>query len=191
MLLRRAILALALLAAPMLTGCAPRWVVLQQATPNVLFRQRMFAVQPIDFSDLHVGTKDEASYLEEKSEDQRASWARDKEVINAKFTEVLMAEATEQSLEVVRATGPASAPFLIRVHAARIEPGFYAVVASGAGSVALEVTITTADGRPVDRIMLDLPASGMSVTQRLESSAAAAGHQMARYLHSRSAPSDD
>ncbi len=81
-MVRRRFLGLAVLACAAVAGCGPHWIVLSQASPNVLLGARQFAVMPIDFSGLHVGEKDEAGYLAEKDEGQRVAWARDKLAVN-------------------------------------------------------------------------------------------------------------
>lgn len=187
---RRSFVALAPLALLALGGCAEPWIVLAQAVPSPLFGQRRFAVQLVDFSGLFVGDKPEPAYLAAKDEGQRQAWANDKEAVNARFTEALIEIATEHGIQVVRATGPNDAPFFIRSRVIRLEPGFYAVVASGAGGVKMEVTITAPDGRLVDRIIVDQAGGGFSVTQRLTAAAGACGRAVALYLGTRAAPAE-
>jgi hypothetical protein len=189
-MLRRAFVALAPLAFLALAGCAQPWLVLAQAVPSPLDGQRRFAVQLVDFTGVFVGEKPEDTYLSEKDGGQREAWGNDKVAINARFAESLMEKATEHGIEVVRATGPNDAPFFIRTRVVRLEPGFYAVVASHPGEVKMEVTITAPDGRLVDRILVEQAAGGFSVTQRFTAAAAGCGRAVARYLAARSRPAE-
>ncbi|APR84583.1 Hypothetical protein A7982_09932 [Minicystis rosea] len=135
-------------------GCAPTWHVVAQAAPDPFLNQRRFAVSPIDFSGLHVGGKTEAQYLSEKDAKQQASFIEDKAALNDKFLEELRASAHGAAIEVVPATGPSDAPFIIRPSVTFVEPGFYVGVASGASQVEMTVRITTPDGRVLDEIAL-------------------------------------
>jgi hypothetical protein len=184
-MLRRTLLALAPIALLSLAGCGPKWVVLGQANPNPFIGQRAFAVQPIDFANLRVGDKEEAAWLAEKDAEQRGSWSQDKGSINAKFFDSLKTEAAEAGIQIVPATGPSSAPYLIHVRVGWVEPGFYVGVASGPGQVKYEVQITTPDGRPIDAIQVQPAAGGFSTSQRMSTCGDLGGKIVAKYLAER------
>ncbi len=100
--------------AGLLAGCGgPQWAVHSQATPNPFLNQRRFVVLPIDFTGLHVDNKPEAEFLAEKSADQQASFAADKQGINAFFFKALVTRAAEGGIEVFPAAASQSAPFQI------------------------------------------------------------------------------
>jgi hypothetical protein len=168
-----------------LTGCGPRWVVLSQATPNVLHAQREFAVMPMDFTGLRVGEKEEGAYLAAKDEGQRAAWAGDKAEVNAKFVDALVKEAAEHDIRVVLAQGTGSAPFLLRPHVAMLEPGYYAGIAAAPGVAKIELQVLGSDGRPVDVIVVEGASGGFSVTMRLAGAGSVGGTLVARYLAER------
>src|SRR4051812_22531117 len=88
------------------TGCGPAWRVVTEAVPDPFYGQRKFAVLPIDYTGLRVGTKSEADYLAGKDDKQQESFAGDKDGINDEFTKVLISSAHDQGIEITLATGP-------------------------------------------------------------------------------------
>ena len=140
----------ALVASAVLIGCGPPWAVVVQSAPNPFFGQRLFAVQPVEYSGLMIGGKPEPVYLAGKDAGQQASFAEDKTALNEKFLGQLVAEAGAAGVRVVPATGPGDAPFTIRPAVHFIEPGFYAFVASQPSRVEMSVRIVAPDGRILD-----------------------------------------
>lgn len=190
-MLRRTFALVAPLAvASLLVGCGPKWVVVKQAAPDPFLGQKKFAVLPVDYTGLSVGDKDEASYLAEKDDETRSSWAGDKLGLNDEFAKKLMEEARAAGIEVVKATGPADAPYLIRPHVAWIEPGFYIGISGGASDVKMTLQITSPDGRILDEIQLEHRTGGTvseaSTGQRLRSDGEGLGEAAAGYLAFRS-----
>ncbi len=195
---RRSLLSSLVVASTLLIGCGGHtWHVVAMAAPDPFLGQKKFAVLPIDYADLHVGAKSEAQYLGEKDEKQRASFAEDKVALNDKYVEELMVHAREAGVEIVLATGPADAPFMIRPSVAFLEPGFYVGVASAPSHVEMSVKITTPDGKVLDEVLLDHgtnSAGGMSIGGislnpssggRLRKDGEALGKTTARYLKMR------
>jgi len=183
-------LAAALAAAPALVGCGPRWIVLSQAAPNPLAGQTKFGLMPVDYTGLIVGEKNEADYLAEKDEETRGKWAGDKGAIDSNFFTVLSARsASEGGINVVKATGPGDAPFMIRPHVEFIEPGLYSFVYNKPSMVRMKVQITTPDGRVIDEIQIQhgSPATmgSPAVGNRLRQDGNALGVIMAAYLRFR------
>ena len=183
------VLAAALVAAPVLAGCGPRWVVLTQATPNPLLNQTKFGLMPIDYTGLVVGEKSEADYLASKDEESRASWAGDKGGIDTEFGKVLMEKATGAGINVVKATGPGDAPFMIRPKVEFIEGGIYTYVYNKASQVRMKVQITTPDGKVIDEIAIKhgTPASitNPAIGNRLRDDGEGLGAITAQYLQVR------
>jgi len=183
------VLAAALVAAPVLAGCGPRWIVLTQAAPNPLVNQNKFGLMPIDYTGLIVGEKSEADYLASKDEESRASWAGDKGGIDTEFGKVLMEKATGAGINVVKATGPADAPFMIRPKVEFIEGGIYTYVFNKPSEVRMKVQITTPDGKVIDEIAIKhgTPASitNPAIGNRLRDDGEALGAIMAQYLQFR------
>ena len=180
------VLAAALSAAPLLAGCGPKWIVLTQATPNPLLNQNKFGIMPVDYTGLTVGEKTEADYLASKDEETRASWAGDKTGIDTEFGKVLSEKATEHGINIVKATGPGDAPFMIRPKVEFIEPGIYTYVYNKSSEVRMKVQITTPDGKIVDEISIrhGTPASitTPAVGNRLRDDGEALGAIVAGYL---------
>jgi hypothetical protein len=158
---------LALVGSSALMGCAEApWHVVVQSVPDPFLGQRRFSVLPIDYTGLMIGNKPEPVYLGEKDPQQRASFLEDKAALNDRFLELLRARAREGNVEVVPATGPADAPFMIKPHVGFIEPGFYAGVAGARSMVQMNVRILAPDGRVLDEIELTHgtdPRSGVSI----------------------------
>ncbi len=180
----------ALLAGAGLMGCAPHWRVVQAAVDDPMVGQRRFALLPIDFTGLHIGTHTEEEYLAGKDSGQQRSFAQDKEALNAEFARALQAKSLEMGVVVSLATGPADAPFLLRPSIAFIEPGFYAFVASAPSRVEMNLRITAPDGRLIDEILLThLTAGNIDVTAssggRLRRDGAGLGVWVAEYLKHR------
>ena len=183
------VLAAALVAAPVLAGCGPRWIVLTQAAPNPLVNQNKFGLMPIDYTGLIVGEKSEADYLASKDEESRASWAGDKGGIDTEFGKVLMEKATGAGINVVKATGPADAPFMIRPKVEFIEGGIYTYVFNKPSEVRMKVQITTPDGKVIDEIAIKhgTPASitNPAIGNRLRDDGESLGVIAAKYLQFR------
>ncbi|AUX20096.1 hypothetical protein SOCEGT47_005590 [Sorangium cellulosum] len=151
---RRSFVAAALLGLAALTGCAPRWRVVTQASPDTFVNQRYFAVLPVDYTGLRVGDQPEAVYLSDQDRDEQQSFLTDKVTIDEEFAKALIERAREEGIEVAPADGPTSAPFLIRPYIASLEPGYYAVVSSKPSRLILTLRITTPDGKVLDEIQL-------------------------------------
>jgi hypothetical protein len=188
---RRSLL-LALTFGAALVGCGPPWHVIRQAAPDPFLGQRRFSVLPIDFGGLRIGNKPEEVYLAEKDAKQQASFAEDKAALNEQFLQKLVLHGHELGLDIVPATGPADAPFLIRPSVQFIEPGFYVGVAASPSHVEMMVRITAPDGKVLDEIAIDHGTqSGMvnpSSGQRLRSDGAGLGAGVAGYLATRVSP---
>ncbi len=186
------VLATALAAAPLLVGCGPKWIVLTQATPNPLLNQNKFGLMPVEYTGLIVGEKSEADYLSSKDEETRASWAGDKAGIDTELGKVLTEKAAESGITIVKATGPADAPFMIRPKVEFIEPGIYTYVYNKPSEVRMKVQITTPDGKVVDEIAIKhaTPASitNPAVGNRLRDDGEALGAILAGYLKVRISP---
>jgi len=192
MIRRTALACLLLAAATVAAGCGPSWAVIRAQSPNPLIGQTRFAVFPVDMSAFSVGGGSEADYLAEKDADSRADWQGDKAGINEEYTKVLIQTASELGFSVVPATGPQSAPYFIRPRVDFIEPGFYAVVASGASRVRMTILITTADGGIIDEVLVQHGTQGgmtnPAVGNRLRDDGEALGELTAEYLQTRISP---
>ncbi len=196
---RRSFLALGTLALP-LTACAGEpWHVVVLSAPNLLFGQRRLAVAPIEYAGLMIGRKPEPVYLAGKDTQQQLSFQEDKAALNQNFLANLLGASREFGIEVVPATGPADAPFLIKPAVGFIEPGFYGGIVHEPSEVRMDVKIITPDGRLVDEIELThgtSPASGFKVGGismpsnpssggRLRKDGEALGRILAEYLQAR------
>ncbi len=133
----------------LLTGCGAPVTVLRQATPNPFVGQSQFALEKMDMKGLQVGELSEDRYLAEKDESQRASFAGDKEAMQQRFDAGLTEAARDAGLTVGAA---GQAPFVVRPRLTFVEPGYYAVLASGASQATIVVQITRADGTVLDEI---------------------------------------
>jgi hypothetical protein len=175
-----------------LIGCGPPWVAVMQTTPNPFVNQSRFSVLPIDFTGLEIGEKPEGLYLSEKDPEQRESFQGDKAGVNEEFTKALMSKARELGIDVVMATGPNDAPFLIRASVPWIEPGYFAGIMGAPSQVRMRLQIMTADGRVLDEIGMK-HLTGASVLaaasgSRLRKDGEGLGEWTARYLGTRVHP---
>lgn len=188
------VLAAALGATSVLAGCRPHWIAYAQANPNILAGQGRFGLLPIDFANLAVGEKTENDYLAEKDDEQRSGWAGDKVAIDNEFAMSIMATATRDGISVVKATGPQDAPFMIRAHVERIEPGFFAFIVNKDSEVRMKVQIITPDGTLIDEFGIEHKTHGTiktsSVRERLREDGKGLGTYAAEYLKSRVFPSE-
>jgi len=193
-MLRRSFVGIGLLlAGATLAGCVPHWRVVSESIEDPMAGQRHFALAPIDFTGLRIGTHTEEEYLAGKDSGQQASFAQDKEAMNAEFAQALEAKALEMGVVIVRATGPADAPFLIRPSVSFIEPGFYAVVVAAPSQVDMNLKITGPDGRLFDEILLTHRTAGnLDITAssggRLRKDGTGLGVWVAEYLKHRIFP---
>lgn len=163
------------------------WRVIKQASPNPLAGHASFAVLPVDYAGLKIGTMTEADYVASKSDETKESFEGDKDAISEKFAAALVARANEQGLAVELASGRVAAPFLIRPHVDFIEPGSPLMGLGPNSEVHMRVVIETAEGKRLDVIELrhETPASSwatVSSGQRVREDAAAIGEALAEYL---------
>ena len=143
-----------LVVAPLLIVCGHPWKTVVQARPNPFVNQRRFAVLPVAYENLRVGDMREGDYLSEKDGEKWKSWQADKAAINDIYTAQLIERAADSGVQVVRATGPGDAAFLIRPQVTWIEPGFYTAIVNKASEIKLTVKITDPSGLVLDEIMI-------------------------------------
>lgn len=172
--------------AALLMGCGPRWVIISQAVPNPLMGQKTIAVRPIDFSHLQVGDKSEGEYKQNKNEKRSDSFDEDKRGINDEFTRTLIETAGKAGIQVVLATGPDAAPFMIEPVVPFVEGGVYAYMFNRNSEVQMDVRLTGPGGKPVDELRLR-SSTGASLANpssggRLRSDGAALGRTLGAYL---------
>lgn len=141
------------LAALWLSGCAYPWTVVRQAEPNPFLGKKDFVVMPIDYTDLRVGSKTEEEYLSEKKDKTVDSFLADKDAMNDIFIGTLKDSAASEGVTVREAAGEIDT-YVIKPHIGRIEPGFYAFVASKPSEVIMRLRIENKDGKLLDEIEL-------------------------------------
>jgi hypothetical protein len=166
-----------------LAGCAPRWQVVKQASPNPMRADTKFFLDKTSFEGVRVGDKSEQEYQSGKDSEQQGSWQGDKTGFIEEF-----AGAYESERERV---GTAKAPgegFVIKPHVTWIEPGFYAVMARPT-EVKMTVQIVDAKGTVQDEFLIQsqIPASltNPAVGSRLRDAAKDLGRVVADYMKKR------
>ena len=173
----------------LVTGCIPKPIILTQADPNPFIGQRRLAAQPIDFEGVRVGDLDEPRYLSGKNAEQRNLWTSDKGEFNVRYLEAVVEEAAKRGLEVAPAAQAPGAPFVVRLHAIRIVPGFNDGLVWQPGSVKLDMVVGTPDGRVLDHLVVEpMDATGYSVTSRMSNCGKHAGRIVVEYLIARAKP---
>ena len=144
--------------------------VLEQADPNPFEHQKRFAVEPIDFSGLHVDDVGEARFLSSKDPDQQRRWNNDKDKIGARLAEAVSERGADLKLDVAPVSSlPKQRPaptFIVQLRALRLVPGSDSVVAHGPSALQLDVSIRAPDGRILDHFLLSQLAQGVSTTER-------------------------
>jgi hypothetical protein len=190
---RRSLLAVGLASLALLaTGCRNSWRVVMQANPDPFINQRKFGLLPIDYSNLHIGSKTEAQYLSEKAPENQQSFQTDKEALNEEFARSLIDIVRDDGIDIILASGPGDAPFTIRPYVTFIEPGFYAYISNKASNVEMALRITAPDGQILEEILLEhsTPAtlSNPSSGGRLRADGAGLGKTVGRYLTTRVNP---
>lgn len=170
----------------LLAGCGgAQWVVHSQAAPDPFLNQRSFGVVPTDFSGYAIGGKSEAEYLSTKQPEQQASFQADKAGIDEMLVNSLTGRAQGAGIQIIRATGPQSAPFQIHPIVQWLEPGYYAGVSAAPAELRVIVRFTTPDGKVLDEIEVHKKARGMATGQRLRRAAEEVGEATAKYLATR------
>jgi hypothetical protein len=190
---RRSMLAIVVISLAFLsTGCFNAWIVLSQATPDPFINQGKFGLLPIDYKSLHIGQKTEADYLAGKDADQQRSFMGDKQGIDEAFAKALIESTHDDGIEIVLASGPGDAPFMIQPIITFVEPGFYAYITSKPSEIEMTLRLTTPDGRVLDEIALkhSTPAtmSNPSSGGRWRDDGKGLGKTVARYLRTRVHP---
>ncbi|WP_437734804.1 hypothetical protein [Sorangium sp. So ce1335] len=152
---RRSLIAATLVAfTAALAGCAPRWRVVTQASPDTFVGQRYFGLMPIDFVDLRVGDLPEDMYLARKDSDEHRQFVSDKASVDEEFAKTLIETAKDHGIDVAQVSDPRSAPYVLRPYVSYMNPGFYAVASSSPSQIILTLRITTSDGKVLDEVQL-------------------------------------
>jgi hypothetical protein len=171
---------------PLLASCGYPWKTSVQAAPNPFIGQKRFGVIPVTYDRLIVGDKSESQWMAEKDGEQRASWQEDKGGINEKFTVALIEGAASDTIQVVRATGGADAPYLIRPNVTFIEPGIFTAFFNKNTIMRMTIQITDPTGRVLDEVLIErMVAASMtnpSTGGRMRDAAEQLGNLMSRYL---------
>lgn len=162
------------------TGCAPRWVVVKQASPNPLAGQKINVEKP-SYEGLMVGGKPEAEWQGSKEDKDKGDWKADKEGFAEEFTNAYMASK-----------GPVLAGeggFGVKTWVVWYEPGFYAFAAARPTEVRIKVQIVDPKGAVVDEITVNSVVQSTMTTpssgQRLRRAGTDLGEVVAKYVKTR------
>ena len=170
-----------------LAGCASpyKYTPIRTAVPDPVVGQKQFVVAPTVYApDFVVGEEPEAHYLARKDERDRAGWQAAKATFDASFRALL---ATESASHGIITTAP-SAVYTLHPIVHQLEPGYYAVVASGFAGAKMTIELRGPDGSEVDEILIDKALGpGTTLQQRIERAGDFCGRAAARYLVERTA----
>lgn len=150
-MIRRSFLVLALFVLG-LVGCAPRWVIRQQAVPNPLLNQRKFNLEGMHWEQLRIGGKSEAEYLSGKDPEQQASFQSDKKSFEERFVTALTSRS--EGIQYVPAPPGEGNLYIVRPMVTFFEPGFYVGVAHRDSEADITVQVFAPDGKIVDEITI-------------------------------------
>jgi hypothetical protein len=168
------------LAAFVLTGCGPHWVVIRQVVPNPMGPTSPFFVRGVTLDGMRIGDTTEAEWMSQKDSSTRESWANDKVGMADEF-----GHGFDQGGEgLVRAASPAGA-FTVIAHYVHYEPGFYAVVAARPGQIDAVIDIIDPNGTPLDQFMTTAVCGGFSQGQHARECSRIIGINAAKYVLSR------
>jgi len=141
------------------TGCGPRWTAVRQTAPNPFLGQTRFSVVPIDYSNLVISGKPEATYVAGMDAKLQEAFAADKAGINQQFVKELTTEAKYEGINVTPAAEAVGVPFVIRPYIPTMMAGNF----GGIAAVAMKVQITTPDGRVLDEIGMQPPPANQGL----------------------------
>ncbi len=150
-MIRRSFLGLTVLVLG-LVGCAPRWVIRQQAAPNPLVGQRKFNLEGMHWEQLRIGGKTEAEYIGGKDAEQAASFQADKRTFEERFVGALTSQTN--GAQYVPAPPGEGSLYIVRPIVTFFEPGFYVGVAARDSEADITVQIFAPDGKPVDEVTI-------------------------------------
>lgn len=158
-----------------------------QADPNdPLYQQRVFAMEPITFTNFMVGDKPEAMYLSGKKPDQQQSFETDKAEAARLFSARLAGLVGAAGISV----GPpgVNSPFILRVNVEFFEPGNFNGFVNFASELRMTMYVVNTQGQPLGQTPLVAqvpatlanPSSGGRMRAAAESLGDAAGHYILR-----------
>jgi hypothetical protein len=157
----------------------------QQADPNdPLFHQRVFALEPLTFTNFMVGDKPEAMYLAGKKPDQQQSFETDKAEAARLFGAHLAATAGSAGISV----GPpgVNTPFFLRVNVEFFEPGNFNGFVNFASELRMTMYVVNAQGQPLGQtpLVAQVPATlaNPSSGGRFRAAAESLGDAAAHYI---------
>jgi hypothetical protein len=165
----------------LLAGCGARWTVVRQANPNPMTPDAPFFLTPPSLEGLRVGEKTEGEWMSEKDAETREKWEGDK----AAMASVLVEGFDKGKGDEINRTQDPRAAFTIRTHFDHYEPGFYAGVVSGNGSIDATVDIFAPNGAPLDEFKVHAEAGGFSAGERARTCARQIGWTAGKYLRNR------
>ena len=196
-MLKRSLMLLSMTVGLWLMGCAPRWTVISQATPNPFLGKKEFVVMPIDYTGLKIGEKSEEEYLSGKEEkadakgkdsNTRSNLEGDKAEMSQFFQEKLKNGVSGDGIKITSAAGEITG-FVIKPHIGSMEPGYYAYVAARPSRTVMRLKIEDKDGKLLDEIEI-VSSSAATMTSpaagtRYRSDAKTIGDIAADYILSR------
>lgn len=199
-MVKRSLMLLSMTVGLWLMGCAPRWTVISQATPNPFLGKKEFVVMPIDYTGLKIGEKTEEQYLsgkEDKADEKgkesntRSNLEGDKAEMSQFFQEKLTNGVAGDGIKITPAAGEITG-FVIKPHIGFMEPGFYAYVASRPSRTVMRLKIEDKDGKLLDEIEIVSSTNATMISpaagNRYRSDSKVIGEIAADYILSRVIP---
>ena len=182
--MRRFALGAIAVAAPATSGCSPPWVVVRQ-TPDALAGIGALALSPIEFADAEVDGAPLAS-LDASAPAQRETAQLLREV-DSIFAAMLASDCAQDGIRIARDGSGEARVVVPRV--IELRRGTYAHDAQTPSRLVLAVTITTADGAPLDDILVEHETRGVpqnpTATGRLRDDAREVAAIVAEYVRRR------
>lgn len=166
-------------------GTSSQFKVVKQAAPNPFVGVEAFAIDPIQYVDLHVDGKAEAEYTAGFDQEKKAAWEGDKQNIHKVFAEYVV----DASGEGVRLDDAATCR--LRPIVREVESGYYRIPAWNAVTkIFMTVEITDSSGQVADEVFCSDGAAfdavfNPTVGGRLGSVAKSLGKMVGNYLAER------
>jgi hypothetical protein len=171
-------------------GCAPHVVVETAASPNPFANKPFFILLPLDEKGLKIGDFAEKTYFMSLDANHRAVYPFDRKAMRDAFRNAVVSRALRLGVRVVPKNEPDGAMFVIKPTLKRLEPGSFGYGWVSVGSrTDMVLTISTPDGKELDRIAIDseTPADDLHPTSgvRWTADASELGTMTALYLKKR------
>ena len=175
----------------LLTGCAPTWTVVKQATPNPLVGVKSFAVERVSYprDGLRVGEHQEDAWLAMKKPDEVQRYKKDRDETAAEFTAQVVGNKAGLSVASLPPGAPAGEGIVVRPVFTALEPGIFTAVYSLPTTLQMTAQVLDKTGNVVDEVNFSATVAAdiyhPSTDKRMKDAGRDLGDQLVKYLGAR------